>query len=135
MPIYEYVCRQCEGRLSVWWRPVAQMERSKPLCPRCQSADLQRLVSKTAFVRSGEGRLDSLGDADLEGLGDEDPRALGRLMRQLGDETGEDMGEEFDEIVGRLEAGEDPESIESSLPGGGGATDGYVSGDSFDPGA
>jgi len=134
VPIYEYVCRQCGRRLSVWWRSVAQVERSRPQCPHCQSTDLRRLVSRAAFVRSGESRLDSLGEADLEGMSDEDPRALGRLMRQLGDETGEHMGEEFDEIVGRLEAGEDPEEIEASLPGLGGE-DNYVSGDSFDPGA
>ena len=134
MPIYEYRCGHCGRRVSIWWRSVAQMERSEPRCPRCQSADLGRLVSRVAFVRSGESRLESLGDADLENLGDEDPRALGRLMRQMGEETGESMGEEFDEIVGRLEAGEDPENIEASLPGGGGGDEGYLSGDSFDPG-
>ena len=134
MPIYEYVCKQCGRRLSIWWRSTAQMERSEPRCPSCHGTDLSRLVSKTAFVRSGESRLDSLGDSDLDSLSDEDPRALGRLMRQMGEETGEDMGEEFDEIIGRLEAGEDPESIEESLPGGGEGGDSYLSGDSFDPG-
>jgi len=34
----------------------------------------------------------------------------------MADETGEDLGPEFEEVVGRLEAGEDPESIESSMP-------------------
>lgn len=134
MPIYEYRCRQCGRRLSIWWRSVAQMERSRPRCPGCQGEDLDRLVSRAAFVRSGESRLDGMGGAKLESLGDEDPRALGHLMRQLGDDTGEDMGEEFDEIVGRLEAGEDPESIEASLPGGEGDKESYLSGDSFDPG-
>ena len=31
-------------------------------------------------------------------------------------ETGEDMGPEFEEVVGRLEAGESPEEIEKSMP-------------------
>ncbi len=134
MPIYEYVCKHCSRRFSVWWRSTAQMERSQPRCPSCRSNELGRLVSKAAFVRSGDSRLESLGDSDFDSLSEDDPRALGRLMRRMGDETGEDMGEEFDEIVGRLEAGEDPESIEESLPGGGEGGDGYLSGDSFDPG-
>jgi hypothetical protein len=36
-------------------------------------------------------------------------------MRKMSDETGEDLGPEFDEMVGRLEAGESPEEIESSM--------------------
>jgi hypothetical protein len=36
-------------------------------------------------------------------------------MRTMSQETGEDLGPEFDEMVGRLEAGEDPEEIERSL--------------------
>jgi hypothetical protein len=57
-------------------------------------------------------------------LDEDDPRSLARFMRQMADETGEDMGPEFDEMVGRLEAGEDPESIDRSMPDlGGGADD------------
>jgi hypothetical protein len=36
---------------------------------------------------------------------------------------GEDLGPEFNEVVDRLEAGEDPESIESSLASSGGESD------------
>jgi hypothetical protein len=38
-------------------------------------------------------------------------------MRKMGEEMGEDMGPEFDEMVGRMEAGEDPEEIERSMGG------------------
>jgi hypothetical protein len=40
-------------------------------------------------------------------------------VAQLGtplEPEGEDLGPEFEEVVGRLEAGEDPESIEDSMP-------------------
>jgi Flp pilus assembly protein TadB len=37
-------------------------------------------------------------------------------MRKMSREMGEDLGPEFNEIVGRLEAGEDPEEIEESMP-------------------
>jgi Flp pilus assembly protein TadB len=37
-------------------------------------------------------------------------------MRKMSREMGEDLGPEFDEVVGRLEAGESPEDIEESMP-------------------
>jgi Flp pilus assembly protein TadB len=45
-----------------------------------------------------------------------DPKSLGRWMRKMSSEVGEDLGPEFDEVVGRLESGEDPEEIEKSMP-------------------
>ncbi len=52
----------------------------------------------------------------LEGLED-DPKALGRMMKKMGREMGEDLPPEFDEVTERLEAGQSPEEIESALPG------------------
>ena len=50
---------------------------------------------------------------------------MARWMRKMGQEIGEDLGGEFNEVIDRLEAGEDPDSIEQSIPGlgGGGADD------------
>lgn len=52
-----------------------------------------------------------------------DPKSMARMMKKLGSEVGEDLGPEFNEMVDRLEAGEDPESIESSLGSNGGEAD------------
>src|SRR5690606_2672934 len=41
-----------------------------------------------------------------------DPRQLGRLMRKMSEMTGERLDGEMDEMVRRLEAGEDPEKLE-----------------------
>jgi hypothetical protein len=69
------------------------------------------------MVRSEESRLDDLADPSfLSDVDENDPRSLGRMMRKMADEVGEDLGPEFDEVVGRLEAGEDPEEIEKSMP-------------------
>ena len=61
--------------------------------------------------------MDSMeGDiSSFEGV-EEDPRALGKMMRKMGSEVGEDLPPEFDEVVDRLEAGQSPEEIESALP-------------------
>ena len=51
----------------------------------------------------------------IDGLED-DPQAMGRMMRKMGKEMGEELPPEFDEVVGRLEAGQSPEEIESAVP-------------------
>jgi hypothetical protein len=55
-------------------------------------------------------------DNMMAGLDEEDPRSIGRFMRKMSSEMDEDLGDEFDEVVGRLESGESPESIEESMP-------------------
>jgi hypothetical protein len=68
-------------------------------------------------AKSEESRLNSLeDDSFLNGLDEEDPRALGRAMRRMNQEMGEDLGPEFDEVVERLESGQSPEAIEKSMP-------------------
>lgn len=66
--------------------------------------------------RTEQARLDSLADPGiLDGL-DDDPQTLGKMMREMSRELGEDMGAEFDEVVDRLEKGQSPEEIERDLP-------------------
>lgn len=127
MPIYEYGCYDCRKRVSVFFRSFSEVETKEPVCPRCGGTNIKRLVSKVAVVRSEESRLENLADpGSLAGLDENDPKSIGRWMRKMGSELGEDLGSEFNEVVGRLEAGENPEQIEKSLPelgGGGGASD------------
>lgn len=115
MPTYEYRCLNCQRRFDVFMRYEEYGQR-QVTCPACQSENVQRRIGRIRIARSEESRLDSLSDpAMLEGLED-DPRALGKMMRQMSHELGEDVGPEFDEVVDRLEAGQSPEEIESSMP-------------------
>ena len=52
----------------------------------------------------------------MDDLANADPATLGRYMRKMSDEVGEDLGEEFNEVVDRLERGENPDDIEASMP-------------------
>ena len=113
MPLYEYRCNTCRRRVTLL---RSFSDTSTPCCPLCQSEDLARLISRVSVLRSEESRLDSLADpSSLGDLDENDPRSVARWMRKMSDETGEDMGPEFDEMVGRLEAGESPEDIEGSM--------------------
>ena len=117
MPIYEYRCHNCRRRVSIFWRTFSDAEAGAPVCPRCGGTDLTRLISRVRLVRSEESRLDDMADFDdLPDFDESDPKSLGRWMRKMSSETGEDLGPEFDEVVGRLEAGENPEDIEKSMP-------------------
>ncbi|MCA9966205.1 MAG: hypothetical protein KC423_18270, partial [Anaerolineales bacterium] len=64
-----------------------------------------------------DARLDSFSDdAMLAGFDEDDPQAMGRFMRKMSQEMGEDLGDEFNEVVDRLEKGESPETIEKAMP-------------------
>ncbi len=68
-------------------------------------------------------------DASLmSGLESEDPRALAGFMRRMSDEMGEPLDGEMAEVMDRLEAGENPESIEQSMPDLGGDDGGGMMG-------
>jgi len=117
MPIYEYRCNMCHSRVTILTRSFASAESVSPQCPHCGSKNLTRLISRVAVVHSEEARLESLTDpAMLSGLDENDPRSIGRWMRRMSQQMGEDLGDEFTEIADRLESGQTPEEIESSLP-------------------
>jgi putative FmdB family regulatory protein len=117
MPIYEYNCLDCRKRVSVFFRTFGEASDEAARCPRCNGANLRRLVSRVAVLRSEENRLDNMADESfMSGLENEDPRALASFMRKMSDEMGEPMDAEMSEVVDRLEKGESPEAIEKSMP-------------------
>ena len=117
MPIYEYRCQDCGHRVSIFWRTFSEAGKGAPVCPRCDGTHLTRLVSRVRVVRSEDSRMEDISDfGDFPDIDESDPRSMGRWMRKMSDEMGEDLGPEFDEVVGRLEAGESPEEIEKSMP-------------------
>ena len=87
----------------------------------CGSKDVRRRMTKVRVAKSEENRMESMADdfSGFEGL-ENDPQAMGRMMRKMGKEMGEDMPPEFDEVVDRLESGQSPEDIEKAIPDLGG---------------
>jgi putative FmdB family regulatory protein len=132
MPIYEYVCHDCKRRVSLLWRSFADAQAREATCPRCGGTNLSRLISRVAVLRSEESRLDALADPTSMGdLDENDPKSLARFVRKMASEAGEDLGPEYEEVIGRLEAGEDPETIEKSMPELAGAEGGGMDSDDF----
>ena len=47
--------------------------------------------------------------------GNPDPKALGRMMRKMTEATGQPMPKEMEQMIRRMEAGEDPEKLEEEF--------------------
>ncbi len=115
MPVYQYRCLNCKKRFEVFLS-YQEYGAKSVVCPHCHSERVERRIGRIRIAKSEESRLDTLTDpSGLEGL-ENDPRALGKMMRKMGNEMGEDVGPEFDEVVDRLEAGQSPEDIEKAIP-------------------
>ena len=115
MPVYQYRCLNCRKRFEIFMS-YSQYGSQPVHCPHCASDQVQRRIGRIRVAKSEDSRLESMADpSSLEGLED-DPRALGQMMRKMSREMGEELGPEFDEVVDRLDAGQDPEDIEKALP-------------------
>lgn len=116
MPTYDFICQTCNQRFDVFLT-YSEYGKKTVTCAHCGSDKVRRRMTRVRVAKSQESRMDTLeGDiGNLEGMED-DPRALGRMMRKMGKEAGEDLPPEFDDVVGRLESGQSPEEIESEMP-------------------
>jgi putative FmdB family regulatory protein len=120
MPIYEYRCQACRRRFTVFWRTFSDAEPGEVTCSHCGSQEVKRLVSRVRVVRSEESRMEDLADPSAWGdLDEDDPKSMGRFMRKMMNEMGDEvdeLGPEFEEVVDRLESGQSPEEIEKEVP-------------------
>lgn len=116
MPIYEYACDRCRKSFNFLVRNSAS--HRSPRCPRCGKRGLRRVISSFRIGRSEESRFEKLADPSaLAGIDENNPRSLARWMKKMGDELGEEMPGEMEEMVERLEEGESPEEIEKGHGG------------------
>lgn len=125
MPVYEYRCQDCRRLVRLTFS-FAEYGKVEPVCSYCDSKNLTRKINRVAVAKSEDTRMDSLmDDSALANLSEDDPKALGQFMRKMSREMGEDMGDEFNEVVDRLEKGESPDAIEQSMPDLGAGDDSF----------
>ena len=97
MPAYDFRCNGCKRKLMLHYKTYEEYDNATHTCPHCGSTDLTRLISRVAVTKSLTSRLFSGGygeddDAALSDLDHADPRTLGRVLREMNAEVGEDMG-------------------------------------------
>lgn len=115
MPTYEFRCLDCSCRFEIFLTYEAY-GKEEIHCTHCGSSSIQRKIGRIRVSRSEEDRLNSLADPMALDALEDDPKTLGRMMREMSSEVGEELGPEFDEVVDRLEKGQSPEEIEQALP-------------------
>ena len=130
MPIYEFRCRACRKKTTAL---VLVRDRiSEVRCTSCGSAELERLWSRFATVKSEDARMEALADPSSFGDVDEnDPKSMMRWMKRMGQEMGEDVGGDFEEAMeqemaegGHAEGGDEPpEPAAGSTTTSGGSDD------------
>ena len=100
MPFYDYRCQSCNKFIRLQFS-YSEYGKVQPSCPHCGSQHVKRHISRVALAKSEDGRLENLMSGDLAGIDENDTRSLGKFMRKMGQETGEDLGDEFNEVVNR----------------------------------
>ena len=131
MPIYEFYCSDCHTLFNFFAASIDT--KSRPACPRCERPELERRPARFAMLKhQGEEKPDPFGDLDDERLAgvmssmmeemssledDEDPRKLAGLFRRFSESAGLDPGPRMEEMMARMEAGEDLDQLEEELEG------------------
>lgn len=101
MPIYEYLCPQCNGRFQKLVHGFS--DPAGLACPRCGNTGVSRAVSLAAVVRSEDARIDAMGDERMfAGLDENDPASVARWAKKLGKELGEEAGDDWNEMVDQM---------------------------------
>ena len=137
MPIYEFYCSACHMLFNFFSAKIDTAAR--PACPRCGRPELERRPARFATLKRSAGSADAEGEGDednpfpgldeerleramesmsgdLENIGDEeDPRQMARFFRRFGEAAGMRLGPRMEEMLRRLEKGEDMEALEEEM--------------------
>lgn len=130
MPIYEFFSPDTNKVYSFLARSLSQRDKV-PRCPDRPGARMERVISRFAVTGRAEEKQASPADAadpqmervmaemqrEMAGIDESnpDPRALGRMMRKMTEATGQPMPKEMEQMIRRMEAGEDPEKLEEEF--------------------
>ena len=132
MPIYEFYSPDTNRIYSFLARSVAQGQLT-PRCPDDPTARMERMISQFAVTGRAQEKADSPEGSDsldprmervmaemeseMSSMNEDnpDPRQLGRLMRKMTEATGQKMPDAMEQMIQRLERGEDPEKLEEEF--------------------
>ena len=109
MPIYEFRCRRCRRRSSVFTRSIGG--EVEAVCDYCGSREMSRLISRVAVVRSEDDAFAGLDESSLGDVDENDPRSMARWVRQMSRQMGEPLDSEMESELERMESGETPDEL------------------------
>ena len=113
MPIYEYLCNDCEKEVSIFFLSFADARSEEALCPECGSKKLERIVSGVSVLK--EKKPVAQTPSYRSTFKEDDPGSLARTMDDAARKSSANYGDDFKEVKSRLEKGESATSIEKSM--------------------
>ncbi len=131
MPIYEFFCPSNRRIYSFFARSLRFADIVPP-CPDNPKWTLEKMISGFAITGRAKEKADAPGgdgfdESKMEAAMGEmerefghvaesenpDPRALAKMMRRMGELSGQKLPGQMDEVIARLEKGEDPDKLEA----------------------
>jgi len=131
MPIYEFFCPDNRRIYSFFARSLRFADKM-PRCPDNPKWNMEKMLSGFAITgkakeKADDAAGDDAGDAKMEAAmgamerefghiaesDNPDPRVLAKMMRRMGEIAGQKMPAQMDEVIARLEKGEDPDKLEA----------------------
>ena len=136
MPLYEFYCQHCHTVFT--FRAMRVDTKTCPACPTCNTP-LSREISTFAHIIRGSAATPTSDDTtpqDPDGIAaqrmdeimarmgdriqaldddDADPRDAVKLMREMAEAGGLHFDKDVKEAMARIEAGEDPEKIDTEF--------------------
>ena len=98
MPIYEYECQECQAVSG--FLVLKKEDEGKFSCLKCGSKKMSKVISRVAYHRSENDRLDEFDPRKPQGEEFyKDSRNIGLWAKKRAKELGADLGEKFDEVV------------------------------------
>jgi len=142
VPIYEFYCDRCHTIYNFFSSRIDT--ESVPECPWAGKGGTHVLARKPATFavvssRSGEegdpedemlagvdeermaSAMESwMSEMETSGADPDDPRQMAKMFRRFGEAAGMEAGPKMEEMLRRLEAGDDPDALEQEMGGGDG---------------
>jgi hypothetical protein len=130
MPIYEFFCPDNRRIYSFFARSLRFADKA-PRCPDNPKWKMEKMISGFAITGTAKEKTDAApDDADdtkmeaamgamerefghIAESDNPDPRVLAKMMRRMGEIAGQKMPAQMDEVIARLEKGEDPDKLEA----------------------
>lgn len=116
MPIYEYYCPVCHGRFRHLARKI---DAPAPACPRCDNADVERMVTAANVIHNEAHHRKELETAKPQ-VDQDDPEAIARFLQASGrleDAEGVYDSPEYKELIYRRAQGATDEDLSDLVDG------------------
>lgn len=114
MPQYDFRCKNCKHRFTVFYKTYSAYDGATPACPNCAHTELSRLITSIAINKPGRNYAKMSSNEMLSVLEAGDSQQVGEMFQQVGggDPT---LGAQYHETTKKLLDGQSLNTVEKDL--------------------